>query len=146
MYNIHDIQRELGIGRDELIAYAFLLGSDYAEGVKGVGIVNATEIIEAFVKSDVDSTVSVRDDLFFGETAPLLDSESQGVVGMKEKRKSSQLLDQKQMSNSSDYITKGLMNFKSWLDQYAVNAVSSELGRELDTTSVKDSVVSCIWT
>lgn len=32
------------MGTDEVIALALLLGSDYTEGVKGVGIVNAMEV------------------------------------------------------------------------------------------------------
>lgn len=36
--------QDLGVGTDEVIALALLLGSDYTEGVKGVGIVNAMEV------------------------------------------------------------------------------------------------------
>ena len=43
-----DIERELGLRRVDLVALALLLGSDYTEGVRGVGIVNATEIVRAF--------------------------------------------------------------------------------------------------
>lgn len=32
------------MGTDEVIALALLLGSDYTEGVRGVGIVNAMEV------------------------------------------------------------------------------------------------------
>ena len=35
---------KLGLGINEKIALAMLLGSDYTEGVKGVGIVNGMEI------------------------------------------------------------------------------------------------------
>lgn len=123
-----------------MIAYAFLLGSDYAEGVKGVGIVNATEIVEAFVKSDSVDKGSIQDKMFFGETESFLDLENPRALGEK-KSGNSQILDQKQILNSSDYVTNGLINFKNWLDQYAASAVSSELGRELDTSSIKESVV-----
>lgn len=44
-----DIERELGLNRHLLIASALLLGSDYTLGVKGVGIVNTSEILNAFV-------------------------------------------------------------------------------------------------
>jgi len=47
-YRSDEIQNKLGIDRRKLIHMALLLGSDYTEGVKGVGIVNATEIINAF--------------------------------------------------------------------------------------------------
>jgi 5'-3' exonuclease len=38
----------MGLWREDLVAFAYFLGSDYAEGVNGVGIVNAVEIIRAF--------------------------------------------------------------------------------------------------
>jgi len=47
-YDARDFERELGLNRDLLIRMAMLLGSDYTEGVRGIGIVNATEIIHAF--------------------------------------------------------------------------------------------------
>ena len=48
VYRMQDVQRELGLSREELIGLAFFLGSDYCEGVSGVGIVNAAEIVQAF--------------------------------------------------------------------------------------------------
>ena len=47
-YRTEDVERELGLGRDDLVRLAQLLGSDYAEGVAGVGVVNAVEILRAF--------------------------------------------------------------------------------------------------
>ena len=43
-YRMDDIQRELGLDRDGLIHMALLLGSDYTEGVQGIGVVNALEV------------------------------------------------------------------------------------------------------
>ncbi|KAG7384770.1 HhH2 [Phytophthora pseudosyringae] len=43
-----DIERELGFSREQIIALALLLGSDYTDGVRGIGIVNATEIATAY--------------------------------------------------------------------------------------------------
>ncbi|ERN10327.1 DNA repair protein UVH3 isoform X1 [Amborella trichopoda] len=48
MYLIKDVENELGLTRDKLIRMALLLGSDYTEGISGVGIVNAIEIVNAF--------------------------------------------------------------------------------------------------
>ena len=48
VYRSDDIERELGLCRDDLIRGALLLGSDYTNGVKGVGIVNAVEILRCF--------------------------------------------------------------------------------------------------
>ena len=47
-YQARDVASELGLGRGDLIRLAQLLGSDYAEGVGGVGVVNAVEVLRAF--------------------------------------------------------------------------------------------------
>ncbi|KAL4452206.1 hypothetical protein ABPG75_007868 [Micractinium tetrahymenae] len=47
-YRSEDVAAELGVGRAELARLAQLLGGDYCEGVAGVGIVNAMEIVHAF--------------------------------------------------------------------------------------------------
>ncbi|KAI1317364.1 DNA repair protein rad2 [Mortierella claussenii] len=49
-YLMSDIERDLGVGRDRLVALAYLLGSDYTTGIKGVGLVTAMEIIRLFPK------------------------------------------------------------------------------------------------
>lgn len=43
-----DITRELGLQRTQLILLALMLGSDYTDGISGIGIVNAIETINAF--------------------------------------------------------------------------------------------------
>jgi DNA excision repair protein ERCC-5 len=52
VYRISDIEKELGLDRQDLIRAALLLGSDYTSGVNGVGIVNAAEILYAFPGDD----------------------------------------------------------------------------------------------
>jgi DNA excision repair protein ERCC-5 len=47
-YDAGDAEREMNLTRDGLVALAMLLGGDYTEGVKGVGIVNGMEIVHAF--------------------------------------------------------------------------------------------------
>lgn len=47
-YSGQDIDRELGLSRQKLIEIAQLLGSDYTEGLKGIGPVNAMEILAHF--------------------------------------------------------------------------------------------------
>ncbi|GJQ09939.1 hypothetical protein GpartN1_g1730.t1 [Galdieria partita] len=47
-YEMDDIERYLGLDREKLILLCLLLGSDYTQGIHGVGVVNATEIIRAF--------------------------------------------------------------------------------------------------
>ncbi|XP_020674035.1 DNA repair protein UVH3 isoform X1 [Dendrobium catenatum] len=51
-YFMKDIEKELGLSRDKLIRIALLLGSDYTEGVSGIGIVNAIEVINGFPEPD----------------------------------------------------------------------------------------------
>jgi len=47
-YSAGDLERNLGLHRNHLIGLACLLGSDYTEGIKHVGPVNASEIVQAF--------------------------------------------------------------------------------------------------
>ncbi|XP_022845034.1 DNA repair protein UVH3-like [Olea europaea var. sylvestris] len=51
-YFMKDIENELGLDREKLIHMALLLGSDYTEGVSGIGIVNAIEVVNAFPEKD----------------------------------------------------------------------------------------------
>ncbi|KAJ8424494.1 hypothetical protein Cgig2_006917 [Carnegiea gigantea] len=51
-YFMKDIESELGLNREKLIRMALLLGSDYTEGVSGIGIVNAIEVVNAFPEED----------------------------------------------------------------------------------------------
>ena len=48
VYLADDVKKEMGLEREDLVALAYFLGSDYCEGVHGVGIVNALEILQAF--------------------------------------------------------------------------------------------------
>lgn len=43
-----DCARELGIDREKLVQLAYLLGSDYVEGLPGVGPVVAMELLKEF--------------------------------------------------------------------------------------------------
>lgn len=52
---MNTIENELGFTRDSLISMAMLLGSDYTIGVRGIGPVNATEVIDVF--NDLDSLI-----------------------------------------------------------------------------------------
>lgn len=47
-YEARHIHSKLGLDRDLLIRLAYLLGSDYTVGVRGVGVVNSMEVLEAF--------------------------------------------------------------------------------------------------
>jgi DNA excision repair protein ERCC-5 len=47
-----DIERHLKLTRSSLIRLAYLLGSDYCEGVRGIGIVSAMEILSEWSSED----------------------------------------------------------------------------------------------
>ncbi|RLN48932.1 hypothetical protein BBJ28_00003276 [Nothophytophthora sp. Chile5] len=47
-FSAQDVEKELGFSREQLIALALLLGSDYTDGVHGIGIVNAAEVAAAY--------------------------------------------------------------------------------------------------
>lgn len=49
---LSDLARELGLDRDKLIRLAYLLGSDYVEGLPGVGPVVAMELLSEFPGED----------------------------------------------------------------------------------------------
>ncbi|KAL1531430.1 Single-strand DNA endonuclease 1 [Salvia divinorum] len=52
-YEMDDIERELGFGRDSLITLAILLGSDYTQGIRGVGPEHACQLVRAAGDSSV---------------------------------------------------------------------------------------------
>lgn len=47
-----DLERELSLERDKLVRLAYLLGSDYTEGLPGVGPVVAMELLTEFSGHD----------------------------------------------------------------------------------------------
>ncbi|KAI0912883.1 hypothetical protein F4823DRAFT_580011 [Ustulina deusta] len=51
-YLSSDLERELSLSREQLISLAQLLGSDYTEGLPGVGPVTAVEILSEFPGTD----------------------------------------------------------------------------------------------
>ena len=57
-YLASDAKRDMKLNRNQFVALAMLLGGDYSEGVKGVGIVNGMEVLQAF-----DCTDSVKEGL-----------------------------------------------------------------------------------
>ncbi|KAH8819184.1 DNA excision repair protein-like protein [Xylogone sp. PMI_703] len=50
-YLASDLEKELSLSREQLIALAQLLGSDYTEGLPGIGPVTAVEILSEFPSS-----------------------------------------------------------------------------------------------
>ncbi|PKC60854.1 PIN domain-like protein [Rhizophagus irregularis] len=47
-YLLQDLEKNMRLDREKLINLAILLGSDYTEGLSGVGVVNAMEILNEF--------------------------------------------------------------------------------------------------
>jgi DNA excision repair protein ERCC-5 len=47
-FTLEDLVRELGLDRDTLVRLAYLLGSDYVDGIPGVGPVVAMELLKEF--------------------------------------------------------------------------------------------------
>jgi len=52
LFSSNLIESELGLTQADLILLSYLLGSDYTDGVKGIGVVTACEILVAFHKKD----------------------------------------------------------------------------------------------
>lgn len=51
-YLAADLEREVGLDRGKLVRLAYLLGSDYTEGLPGVGPVAGRELLEEFPGND----------------------------------------------------------------------------------------------
>ncbi|CAG8446218.1 1758_t:CDS:10 [Ambispora leptoticha] len=49
---MQDLEQEMNLDREKLIRLAYLLGSDYTEGLPGVGVVTAMEILNEFSGND----------------------------------------------------------------------------------------------
>ncbi|XP_053722702.1 DNA excision repair protein ERCC-5 homolog [Synchiropus splendidus] len=56
-YQYSDLKNQLGLDRTKLINLAYLLGSDYTEGVQGVGYVTGMEILNEFPGSGLEPLV-----------------------------------------------------------------------------------------
>lgn len=87
VYKAEDASRELGLGKNQMVALAMLLGGDYTDGVKGVGIVNAMEILNVFdttqnVKSGLLGFRRWLDDFDLSDVAGLPSNEKESVPGM----------------------------------------------------------------
>ncbi|KAA3455839.1 flap endonuclease GEN-like 2 [Gossypium australe] len=52
-YEMDDIERKLGFGRNSLICLALLLGSDYTQGVRGLGLEAACLIVKSVGDNDI---------------------------------------------------------------------------------------------
>ena len=59
-YTASEIESNLKLSRENLICLAMLTGSDYSDGIKGIGPVTATEIISEFNGKQLDPLINFR--------------------------------------------------------------------------------------
>ena len=80
----------MGLRHNEKVALAMLLGGDYTEGVKGVGIVNGMEILKAFpVSSSIETGLKkFREWLDGFDLNDSIDDENPNITEFKRKHKS----------------------------------------------------------
>jgi len=60
-YTGKSVQSEMGLRKADLICLAMLLGCDYTDGVKGIGIVNGMEVVEAWCMDSDEPLQRLRD-------------------------------------------------------------------------------------
>ena len=61
VYSADRIRKDIGLDRNRFIQLALLLGSDYTEGVSGIGIVNALEIVSAFRGDVIEASKAFKE-------------------------------------------------------------------------------------
>jgi DNA excision repair protein ERCC-5 len=59
-YSMQDVKGLLGLDRNKLILLAYLLGSDYTDGIDGIGCVHATEMIQCFNGDGLEPLINMR--------------------------------------------------------------------------------------
>ncbi|KAM8977474.1 DNA excision repair protein ERCC-5 homolog [Pelodytes ibericus] len=60
-YQFSDIQNQLGLDRSKLINLAYLMGSDYTEGIASIGFVSAMEILNEFPGKGLESLLKFKE-------------------------------------------------------------------------------------
>ncbi|XP_075708576.1 DNA excision repair protein ERCC-5 [Rhinoderma darwinii] len=60
-YQFCDIQNQLGLDRSKLINLAYLMGSDYTEGIPSIGFVSAMEILNEFSGLGLDPLMKFKE-------------------------------------------------------------------------------------
>ncbi|XP_068124103.1 DNA excision repair protein ERCC-5 [Hyperolius riggenbachi] len=60
-YQFSDIQNQLGLDRHKLINLAYLMGSDYTEGIPSVGYVSAMEVLNEFPGHGLESLLKFKE-------------------------------------------------------------------------------------
>ncbi|XP_067890528.1 uncharacterized protein ercc5 [Heterodontus francisci] len=60
-YQYIHIHNQLGLDRTKMINLAYFLGSDYTEGIPGVGYVTAMELLNEFIGPGLEPLIHIRD-------------------------------------------------------------------------------------
>uniref|UniRef100_A0A8C5LMA7 XPG-I domain-containing protein n=1 Tax=Leptobrachium leishanense TaxID=445787 RepID=A0A8C5LMA7_9ANUR len=60
-FQFSDIHNQLGLNRSKLINLAYLMGSDYTEGIPSVGYVSAMEILNEFPGQGLESLIKFKE-------------------------------------------------------------------------------------
>lgn len=150
VYLAEDAKREMGLTRDAMVALAYFLGSDYTDGVGGVGIVNAVEIVQAFFEmpdpaqqqkqqqqqSDGDATDSAQAVGAAGfDQGNGFDVQSAPQPAVAEKEKA-------QLEQSTDASLTCLRRFKEWLRGYDFTEEIFPSNKDLDDSSNSEGAVN----
>ncbi|XVF12479.1 hypothetical protein REPUB_Repub08aG0122000 [Reevesia pubescens] len=81
-YEMDDIERKLGFGRNSLISLALLLGCDYSQGVHGLGPESAYQIVQSVGDNDILQKIASEGLSFVRKTK---NSKKQGQVKCNDK-------------------------------------------------------------
>ena len=120
-YLSEDIRRELGLHREELVALAYFLGCDYTDGVTGVGIVNALEIVQAFpMRHQSDSIIGNNNvnDINSVDNMISIDSSSNNRIDDHQNSNANGNQQNIDKHGHGHYPVVGLLKFKDWLEGY----------------------------
>ena len=123
-YLAEDIRRELGLHREELVALAYFLGCDYTDGVTGVGIVNALEIVQAFPMR----LRNTADDGIPGGPPTDPDDSCDPCEGG-------------DPISIAHYPIVGLKKFKEWLEGYKFSATVAAKQKSISKTSDRNKIL-----
>jgi len=60
LYTLENINHTLFLDREKMIALAYLTGSDYTEGIQGVGVITAMEVLQEFGGGSMQALVNLK--------------------------------------------------------------------------------------
>ena len=143
VYSADRIKQELGLDRDRFIQLALLLGSDYTEGIHGVGIVNAIEIVSAFQGTVFEASEAFKKWVDFEELTMVPDKLLPNVTASQESpaKKSSRAVDENPIAAAFKDKHRSLK--KTW--DIPSNFPSQEVIKAYQKPSVDQSKETFEW-